>query len=114
MTRLEILTLVKQSLSTDTGQPDKYPAICYAVDGIIAKLRLSGQSRTAARAIQNDVMVYISPHLTFRAKLNATSNTKQIQDARHQYIQDLIDKELKTILIAARAKIADQTNGTAA
>lgn len=93
MNRLQILTAIKATLATGAGQPDKHLAICFAVDDLIAKRRLRGQSREAARYIATEVMDYLAPHISFRAKLNATHSVKQIQDARHQYIQNLIDKE---------------------
>ena len=93
MNRLQILSAVKATLATGSGQPDKHLAICFAVDDLIAKRRLKGQSREAARYIQTEVMDYLKPHLTFRAKLNATHSTEQIQAARHNYLQGLIDKE---------------------
>ena len=93
MNRLQILTHVKSTLATGSNQRDKHLAICFAVDDIIAKRRLRGQSREAARYIQTEVMAYLAPHLSFRTKLNAS--TEQTQAVRHQYIQNLIDKEAK-------------------
>jgi hypothetical protein len=93
MNRLQILSHIKAILATGSGQPDKHLAICFAVNALITKRRLCGQSREAARYIQDEVAAYLAPHLSFRQKLKAS--TKQTQAARHAYIDDLIQKESK-------------------
>ena len=93
MNRLQVLTHIKTILATGAGQPDKRQAICSAIESLIRQKNLRGQSREAARHIQDEVMDYLKPHLTFRAKLKTTRTTDQIQLARHTYIDNLIKKE---------------------
>lgn len=97
MTPHALLTKAKQRLATGAGQTDKTIAICFALDRATYNLPRGQRkaARVAANTIKDEVMDYLAPHLTFREKLSATHTNDQIQLARHQYLDQLIEREAK-------------------
>jgi hypothetical protein len=93
MNRLQILSAAKAVLATGSGQPEKHLAICFAIDAVIKGKR--GNARTIAREIQDEIMAYLKPHLTFRARHNHDCNTEQIQAIRHAHLDKLIKEAAK-------------------
>ena len=89
MNRLQILTAAKAVLATGSGQPEKHLAICFAIDAVTKGKR--GNARAIAGEIQDEIMEYLAPDLTFRSK-HYTLNTDQIQAARHAHLDKLIQE----------------------